>query len=86
MAISRRQILRLLRVRNLLMLTLIALLLYIVKLLNNLDAGNQFSNQALEVIRAPLRFRQDKDLFVPANLNVSKKNNYLFNKYYRIFL
>ncbi|CAH0669308.1 unnamed protein product [Spodoptera exigua] len=83
MAISRRQILRLLRVRNLLMLTLIALLLYIVKLLNNLDAGNQFSNQALEVIRAPLRFQKDKDLFVPASLNKIDWHDYVLLEHER---
>ncbi|XP_026747459.1 N-acetylgalactosaminyltransferase 6-like isoform X2 [Trichoplusia ni] len=68
MSVSRRQFMRLLRLRNLLMLTLIVILLYIVKMLANFDVDNQYTNQALEVLQVPQRFLSKKDYFVPTSL------------------
>ncbi|CAB3228849.1 unnamed protein product [Arctia plantaginis] len=68
MSFSRRQLLRLLRLRNLLTITAIVMLLYFIKLLS----GVYSENENIEVIQVPERiFRRvnvDTGSFVPANL------------------
>lgn len=71
MSISRRHLLRLLRLRNLLMFTLIVILLYMVKLLSNMEAENQFANQALEMFQVPETNGLQRDYFIPTTLKVS---------------
>ncbi|KAJ8725219.1 hypothetical protein PYW07_016177 [Mythimna separata] len=72
MSISRRQLCRQLwrqlRLRNLLMLSLIVLILYLVKMLATINENSDFANQAKAVFELPKRFRQDRDLFSPSNL------------------
>lgn len=77
MSYSRRQIMRLLRLRNLLLMTIVVMLLYFLKKLSGIDS----SDKALEILQAPQKilFKDNTDHFVPTNLNVSIDNICIFD-------